>query len=118
MSSIAPRVKRVRIPAKPLQFQGFLCQIYFRSMYFDNSTGFAYSRRRIEGRSQRFPLEGQVMSGSRSRIVWVGLVFLFVVLTLAPSRPAQGGAITGSKWSSIGPEPDCCFFNGGETGRT
>jgi uncharacterized repeat protein (TIGR01451 family) len=57
------------------------------------------------------------MTGSRSRIVWIGLVFLFVVLVLAPSRPAQGGAIIGWKWSSIGPEPDCCFFDGGETGR-
>jgi hypothetical protein len=48
-------------------------------------------------------------------------MLLFVVvlaLALAPSRPAQGSPIIGWKWSSIGPEPDCCFFDGGETGRT
>jgi uncharacterized repeat protein (TIGR01451 family) len=57
------------------------------------------------------------MTGSLSRLTWVCLVLLSVALALAPSRPAQGGAIIGWKWSSIGPEPDCCFFNGGETGR-
>jgi uncharacterized repeat protein (TIGR01451 family) len=46
------------------------------------------------------------------------LLFVVLALALAPSRQAHGGPIPGSKWSSIGPEPDCCFFNGGETGRT
>ena len=59
------------------------------------------------------------MMGWRKRMAWVGLGFLFVVLTLAlaPSRPALGGPIPGNKWTSIGPEPDCCFFPYGETGR-
>jgi uncharacterized repeat protein (TIGR01451 family) len=49
-----------------------------------------------------------------------GVLFalLFILLAVAPSHPAHAGAITGWKWSSIGPEPDCCFFGGGETGRT
>jgi uncharacterized repeat protein (TIGR01451 family) len=45
------------------------------------------------------------------------LLFVVLALALAPSRPAQGGQIPGSKWTSIGPEPDCCFFPYGETGR-
>ena len=59
------------------------------------------------------------MRPSSIRPVRVVLVLLFalVALALAPSRPAQGGPIPGSKWSSIGPEPDCCFFPYGETGR-
>jgi photosystem II stability/assembly factor-like uncharacterized protein len=40
------------------------------------------------------------------------------VLGLASAVPALAGPITGYKWNSIGPQPDCCFFPGGETGRT
>ena len=59
------------------------------------------------------------MKPSSIRPVRVVLVLLFalVAVALAPSRPAEGGPIPGSKWSSIGPEPDCCFFPFGETGR-
>jgi hypothetical protein len=51
-----------------------------------------------------------------------GVLFalLFILLAVAPSRPAHAGAILGWKWSSIGPEPECCWgpYPGGETGRT
>jgi hypothetical protein len=47
----------------------------------------------------------------------VCLVLLFAVLPLTSTRPVQGNPISGWKWSSIGPEKDCCFFQGGETGR-
>jgi hypothetical protein len=59
------------------------------------------------------------MRPSSIRPVRVVLVLLFalIAVALAPSRPAEGGPIPGSKWSSIGPEPDCCFFHYGETGR-
>jgi uncharacterized repeat protein (TIGR01451 family) len=46
------------------------------------------------------------------------MLLLFLALLPVLVRPAHGGAISGWKWSSIGPEPDCCFgYNGGETGR-
>jgi uncharacterized repeat protein (TIGR01451 family) len=60
------------------------------------------------------------MRPSSIRPVRLALMLLLVVLALAlaPPRPAQAGPIPGSKWSSIGPEPDCCFFPPyGETGR-
>jgi hypothetical protein len=60
------------------------------------------------------------MTSSPSRFARVALQLLFAAFAfvLVPSRPAQGGPIPGSKWASIGPEPDCCFFPYGETGRT
>ena len=60
------------------------------------------------------------MRPSSIRPVRLALMLLLVVLALAlaPPRPALGSPIPGSKWSSIGPEPDCCFFPPyGETGR-
>ncbi|HET8947312.1 MAG TPA: hypothetical protein VFQ07_10040, partial [Candidatus Polarisedimenticolia bacterium] len=53
-------------------------------------------------------------------LVWLGLVGLFVLLVLLQAPPAQGGAILGWKWSSIGPEPadGWSLYPGGQTGRT
>ncbi len=49
------------------------------------------------------------MSTCRSRFFWIVPVSFFAMIV--PVVPVLGGIIGGYQWSSIGPQPSCCFFH-------